>query len=122
MLSEVLEGSLEAIAELEARAVAEDLSGSRYVGLRVADIPRPSLDLTNCDVLSRERPKLVEELVDRDPPAAGDVEHMPGRAVTLHRESCGRDHVRDVGEVARLLPVAENGHRPARERAADEVG
>src|SRR5690606_38510550 len=71
------------------RMVAQGFPCSRNVGQRVPDVPRSGLIVLRLDLPSNDLHYETSQLVQADPPSAGDVEYAfriahPGQDVSLH--------------------------------------
>ena len=91
--------------------------------LRVADLSGPRRRVDRRDAGAHDVAQLAGQLVERDPVVAGDVEHVARqRSAARARREVRLDDVVDVGEVARLLAVAEDQRRLAAQRGGMKRG
>ena len=73
---EVLDRAGEARAETDPRVVPEHALRSPDVGLRVADVTHPRRLIHGRGFVAGDRLDLGNQIVERDAPAARDVEHL----------------------------------------------
>src|SRR5919198_1543411 len=120
-LAEMLDGAAQPVAQPDHWLVTQLLARAGQVGQGVAHVAGAgrSVDRANVDV--DESAQLSEELIERDRLATGNVVDAPWSHVRVHGKQIRLDHVFDVGEVSRLLAIAEDSRRPAGEHGADEV-
>src|SRR3954452_9028669 len=109
---EVGDGSAQPFLEADTRPVPEHATGERNVGPRVTHIARPRLGVALLDGTVEDLSDRVREVVDACGRARRDVEDLSACAVGLARTDRRIDDVPDIREVARLLTVAEDRHRP----------
>ena len=109
-----------AFFEREARRVAQIADGERGIGLRIAHVAGARRSVVRGDVdafqLLQQRPGLIE----RDASAVAAVVDLAGDAIGARGLQIQLGHVFHVGEVARLLAIAENRRRRAIQRGLHE--
>src|SRR5688500_2664839 len=105
-LPEPLHGALEAVSQADGGREAERGSCLADVGAALADVAEPRWVEARLDAGADDVLEQLEELEDRAPLTAGDVERS-ARDLRGRRRRCLAvrvDDVRDVGEVAELVP------------------
>src|SRR5262249_28894955 len=119
-IGQVDECSLEAGSHVDRGGIAQRLPCPRDISLRSVQVTGLSLLIDGLHGLTRDLPDVVEQLVQRRRFAAGDVEGLTGDPFGRRGEHGAVDRVVDVGEVPRLLAVAEDYGRLVAERRGDE--
>src|SRR5437867_1662632 len=115
------DGPLHALLHADGRLVAQQRLGLADVGLRMEDVPGPGLVVDRGQVLAEVGADQLHQPVERDPLAAGDVDGLAGDPWGGAGEQAGLDRVLHVGEVARVLAVAEDARPLVGEQRLDEA-
>src|SRR5262245_40658797 len=102
------------------REVADQVFGARDGCERMADVAGARLLVAGGKIRPDDLLQFGKKLIDRDPLAYPQVDDLSDRFSRFSRAQVRVDHVRDVREIARLLAVAINHRRNAREQGRDE--
>src|SRR5262245_19284170 len=120
VLSVPRDGAPQTFGQSDQREVADQVFGARDGGERMADVAGARLLVAGGRIRADDLLQFGEQLIDRDPLAYPQVDDLSDRFSGFSRAQVRVDYVRDVCEVARLLAVAINHRRNAREQGRDE--
>src|SRR5262245_9029361 len=114
------DGAPQTIGQSYQRVVADQVPGPRDRGERMANVAGSHLLVSDGQVRADDLLQFGEQLIDRDALSYAQVDDLSGRFSGFGGAQVRVDHVRDVCEIARLLAVAINHRRNAREQGRDE--
>ena len=101
--------------------VREECAGAGEIRLRVAHVAQPRIAVDRLGIRGAgERPHNLEEPVQRDALAGGDVDDLSARLRCIAGAKHAIDHIGHVREVAGLLTVAIDRRAAAVEQRFDE--